>query len=246
MTKKCNKCKQTKEVSYFGKAGTFKDGSIKYISSCKECRKQQYNTTDKQYYIEAAKIRYQNHKEEILERSKIYQQTSSKPKEWRENNKEYLNNNAKEWYECNKDKALETQTRWRENNKEYFYEWAKNHPDKVKQYNKKADAKKRQNKPWVIAWRNQLTGALKRLNQTKQNTTIKSLGYSAEQLKEHIELLWTEGMNWNNYGRKRGCWEIDYIKAVSKFDWNTEVSLVNSLSNLQPMWVTDNRKKRNK
>lgn len=115
MTKKCNKCNQIKEVSCFGKAGIFKDGSIKHMSSCKECRKQQYNTTDKQYYIEAAKTRYQNNKEEILERSKIYQQTSLKPKEWRESNKEHLNNKAKEWYINNRDKALENQAEWRDN-----------------------------------------------------------------------------------------------------------------------------------
>lgn len=245
MTKKCNKCNQTKDISYFGKAGTFKDGSIKYTSSCKECRKMIYSD-NKEQYIEAAKTRYQNNKEEILERSKIYQQTSSKPKEWRENNKEYLNDKAKEWYINNKDKARKTQIEWANNNKEYAYEWAKNNPDKVKQYNKKSDAKKRQNKPWTIAWRNQLTGALKRLKQSKQNTTIESLGYSAEQLREHIESLWSEGMNWSNYGRRKGCWEIDHKKAVSKFDWNVKVSLVNSLDNLQPMWVTDNRKKRNK
>jgi hypothetical protein len=244
MTKKCNKCEQIKDVLCFGKAGTFKDGSIKYMSSCKECKKQHYSS-DKQYYIEAAKIRYQNNREEILEQVKAYQQTSSKPKEWRENNKEYLHNKAKEWYESNKDKALETQAEWRENNREYFYEWAKNNADKVKQHNRKANIKKRLEKPWTIAWRNQLTGALKRLKQTKQNTTIESLGYSAEQLREHIESLWSEGMNWDNYGGKRGCWEIDHKKAVSKFDWDVKVSLVNSLDNLQPMWVTDNRKKRN-
>ena len=105
----CDGIIRLQDVSYFGKAGTFKDGSIKYMSSCKKCRKQQYNTTDRQYYIEAAKTRYRNNKEEILERSKIYQQISPKPKKWRENNKEYLHNKAKEWYENNKDKALENQ-----------------------------------------------------------------------------------------------------------------------------------------
>jgi hypothetical protein len=245
MAKECNKCNQVKEVSCFSKAGIFKDGNIKYMSSCKECRKQSY-INNKQYYIEAAKTRYQNHKEEILERSKIYQQTSSKPKEWRENNKEHLHIKAKEWRENNKDRSIKTQTKWRNNNKEYFNKWKNNNPDKVKQNQKTAYIKKRQEKPWIIVWRNQLAGALKRLNQTKKNTTIKLLGYSSEQLKEHLETLWSEGMSWNNYGRKTGCWEIDHKKAVSKFKENTEMSLVNSLDNLQPMWVTDNRKKGNK
>lgn len=235
MNRKCNKCNQIKDISCFSKSTLY----------CKECRKKQYSK-NKKYYIESAKTRYIINKENILEKSKIYQKTSSKPKEWRENNKEYLQNKAKEWYKINKDKALKTQYEWRENNKEYFKEWFKNNPDKVKQANKRADIKKRRERPWEIAWRNQLGGVLKRLKQIKINTTLNSLGYSSIQLKEHIESLWVEGMDWGNYGRTKGCWEIDHKIPVSSFNWNTKSSLVNSLDNLQPMWVTDNRKKSNK
>jgi hypothetical protein len=53
-------------------------------------------------------------------------------------------------------------------------------------------------------------------------------------------------MSWDNYSRTKGCWEIDHKIPVSSFEWNTKASLINSLDNLQPMWVTDNRKKSNK
>ena len=38
----CNKCKREKEEKHFGKVGIFKNGDIKYSSSCKECKKEIY------------------------------------------------------------------------------------------------------------------------------------------------------------------------------------------------------------
>ena len=60
------------------------------------------------------------------------------------------------------------------------------------------------------------------------------LGYSAEELKIHLNMLFTTGMSWKNYGE----WHIDHTKAVSLFDKETPPSIVNSLSNLKPMWAT--------
>jgi len=41
-------------------------------------------------------------------------------------------------------------------------------------------------------------------------------------------------MSWDNHGE----WHIDHIKPVSKFDKETPMSIVNALSNLQPLWET--------
>ena len=60
------------------------------------------------------------------------------------------------------------------------------------------------------------------------------LGFSATELKQHIESLFTEGMSWDNYGE----WHIDHIKRVSEFDKNSSPSIVNALSNLRPLWAT--------
>ena len=67
------------------------------------------------------------------------------------------------------------------------------------------------------------------------------LGYSALELKIHLQNLFTEGMSWDNHGK----WHIDHIKPVSKFDKNTLPSIVNALSNLQPLWAIDNIQKGN-
>jgi hypothetical protein len=48
-------------------------------------------------------------------------------------------------------------------------------------------------------------------------------------------------MSWDNWGE----WHIDHIIPVSKFEKETPPSIVNSLSNLQPLWAIDNYKKSN-
>lgn len=243
--KKCNRCLVPKELKEFNKSGVFKDGNIKYSSSCKECKGKKYEE-NKEFYINLSKARYQGNKEEILIKLKKYQKNSPKPKEWRDKNKNFLNESSKKWYFNNRSKSLKNQKIWRDKNKNYAYTWQKNNLYKVKQYNKKSYDKVRNEKPWIRLWRNQLGGVLKRLNQQKLDKTINELGYSSEQLKLHIESLWLEGMNWKNYGGRVGCWEIDHIKPVSKFRKETPPSIVNALNNLKPMWVIDNRKKGSK
>ena len=68
------------------------------------------------------------------------------------------------------------------------------------------------------------------------------LGYSAEDLKNHMESLFLEGMSWENWG----LWEIDHIRPISSFERTTDPKIVNSLTNLQPLWRKDNIAKRDK
>ena len=87
--KKCNKCKETKELSEFGKLTANKDGLRTW---CKPCMSEY----QKQYRIDNP------------EKSKQWQ------KQWHKNNPEYL----KEWYENNSEKVKENSKKWHENNSE--------------------------------------------------------------------------------------------------------------------------------
>jgi hypothetical protein len=80
----------------------------------------------------------------------------------------------------------------------------------------------------------------------KADTTIKLVGCSAEELKKHLESLWTEGMAWENYGLHG--WHIDHIIPLSSFDLSKEEDQRKALhySNLQPLWAKDNLAKSNK
>lgn len=109
-----------------------------------------------------------------------------------------------------------------------------NHIVVSKNYNKRH--------PHIYAWRNVLRGTLQRLKKKKIDHTIKLLGYSAEQLKIHIETQFTDGMSWDNYGK----WHVDHKKAVTNFHPDTPMNIVNALDNLQPLWAIDNLQKGNK
>lgn len=70
-------------------------------------------------------------------------------------------------------------------------------------------------------------------------TRTRGLGYSEQDLKQHIESLWCDGMSWENYGD----WVIDHKKSISLFPIGTDIRIINALSNLQPMWKMENWKK---
>ena len=145
------------------------------------------------------------------------------------NNKEYKIKNEdsikltnKEYYEGNKNTILDKMNeRYLNRNKEVFNETRRNY------YKEKVI---------IMAWRRILKSSLKRLNKKKEERTIDLLGYSALDLRNHLENLFTSGMSWDNHGE----WHIDHIKPVSLFDKNTDVAIVNSLSNLQPLWASEN------
>lgn len=81
----------------------------------------------------------------------------------------------------------------------------------------------------------------------KTRTSLSYVGYTADQLREHIESLFLPGMTWGNYGK----WHIDHRKPLAKFafvlpDGSIDEGAIreaSALSNLQPLWAVDNLSK---
>lgn len=73
---------------------------------------------------------------------------------------------------------------------------------------------------------------------SSEDRIISELGYSAQQLKEHLEGQFTEGMTWENHSRTG--WHIDHIRPIYSFPPDAPLSEVNALSNLRPLWAADN------
>ena len=85
------------------------------------------------------------------------------------------------------------------------------------------------------------------LREQKQGRSWERLvGYTTEQLKEHLEKLFRPGMNWENYGE----WHIDHIVPIRHFEYISTAEMAFkecwSLSNLQPLWSVDNITKSDK
>ena len=185
--------------------------SLDEFTKCKPCSSGYRNTCKictRNYMVKYKGVNL----EKLSDYAKEYRKKNS------DNNKEYLKvYNTKsevkkkktEWYEENKHWLEKTEHR-----RQYRYE-----------YNKNSITHK---------WRMVLRNSLIRLDKSKEGKTIDILGYSATDLKVHLESLFTDGMTWDNHGE----WHIDHIKPVSSFDKDTQPSVVNSLTNLQPLWAT--------
>lgn len=69
------------------------------------------------------------------------------------------------------------------------------------------------------------------------------VGYTVDDLREHIEKLFLPGMTWENYGD----WHIDHKIPLSAHNFETpddiDFKRAWGLSNLQPMWAADNIRK---
>jgi len=138
--------------------------------------------------------------------------------------------------------------------------WHKENNEEFSQYQKRWTAKNREKvKNQQKNWRNRqpLNYRIARslstrfkifvrehgLKNSRSKDIENSIGCSIDELCKHLESKFQSGMTWDNYG-KNG-WEIDHIKPLISFNWEDEESIVvaNNYTNLQPLWVKDNRSK---
>jgi hypothetical protein len=204
-TRVCCRCKKEQPMCEFGLQ---KHGPNGYRSQCNACRR-----------LEAKEYRERN-----LDKVKAAKEA------WKTKNPDY----DKIYRENNPDKKRDASLKWYCDNKEVAKEraktWNRNNPEKINEMQRRY----MKNNPHIQAWRGVLRNSLIRLGKTKEGHTIDLLGYSALELKQHIESLFTEGMSWDNYGE----WHIDHIKGIVNWETNTPPNIVNALSNLRPMWAT--------
>ena len=166
-------------------------------------------------------------------------------KEWRINNPLY----GKQYLEKNKEQVRQVQQVWLENN-----------PNYQKNYDNRTEVKKRKNKQRKNKRNNDPSFTLHGIINThiakgiknitkeyKNNTTLQIVGLESwDKFREYIESLWTEKMNWDNYGKLTNCWSIDHIIPKSSAKTEEDVYKLNHYTNLRPMWHVENIKKSNK
>lgn len=74
------------------------------------------------------------------------------------------------------------------------------------------------------------------------------VGYTAEDLRQHLERQFLSGMTWQAF--LAGRIEVDHIIPVASFDFtkpdDDDFKACWALANLRPLWTTDNRKKRDR
>jgi hypothetical protein len=140
--------------------------------------------------------------------------------------------------------------KWAANNPERHNQWqkryAQNNPEKVRRIWRDMTARRRQSKTYQLENRIRCGIYSYVKGRRKTQGTFDLLGYSVDELREHLERQFTKGMSWENMGE----WHIDHIVPLSSFTItcpnDPELRRAFALSNLRPLWAAENIAKRDK
>lgn len=219
--KTCSKCNAAKPKSEFTADRQKADG---LASACRECR----SAYGKRWYAGAKngsrKAAIQRRHAEILANQKLYRLAN--PEKFREL--------ARRWVATNQSKhresVKEAQRRYRSTP------------------HGKAAIRRRQAEPKIRLERNISRGVHRGLVDGKSGRrTFDMLDFTPEQLRAHLERQFLPGMTWENYGP---VWHVDHKVPLSAHNYSTpdhaDFKRAWALSNLQPLWASDNRVKSKK
>jgi hypothetical protein len=124
--------------------------------------------------------------------------------------------------------------------------WADANADKALESSRQSKRRKRQDASFRLC---KSVSELMRvsLRGDKDGASWETLvGYTRAALVNHIERQFVDGMSWSNYGQ----WHIDHIIPQSSFRFrdqhDPEFIACWALSNLRPLWATDNIRKRDR
>ena len=157
-------------------------------------------------------------------------------------------NCQKIFYEKNKNKIRKRHREYAKKNSEKNSErgrkWVEEHRKQAREYKRKYERKRRQEDIKYKLLSNlsrRVRSAIN--NNSKSKNTINLVGCSIEELKQHLEKQFKEGMSWENYGLYG--WHIDHIAPCYSFNLLLEEEQKKCFhyTNMQPLWAKENLKK---
>ena len=159
----------------------------------------------------------------------------------------------KRHYLKNREKRLQYFSDWQKDNRDrlndYHQKWREKNIDKHREYKRKYEKNRKDSDPLyklISNFRTAIYQVLKESNVEKNGHYFDILGYTPEELINHLEKQFTEGMTWENYGE----FHVDHKLPISSFNikeiGDEEFMRCWCLDNLQPMWGEENIRKSNK
>lgn len=167
--------------------------------------------------------------------------STAKSREWKKANPDKVQAYNKAHYVENPEYHSDRYAKWAAENverrREYMRGWYDANPVKLKEYNQKRLSNPKARLENAI--RHRIWATIARGEKNGQRS-FQLLGYTVDQLREHLEALFQPGMNWENYGE----WHVDHIIPLSSFNYerpsDIDFGRAWALSNLQPLWKRDN------
>lgn len=162
---------------------------------------------------------------------------------WQSENRDRVNEKSRRWRARNREKVAAYNAKYRVERAEFVSkvkrDWNLRNPQAVAAH----AARRRSDAKYKIeaTIRARVHATLRR--GTKSAKTFELLGYTADDLRAHLERQFTRGMDWGNYGD----WHIDHVVPLSSFNYATpeddDFRSAWALANLRPMWRDDNMRK---
>lgn len=171
-------------------------------------------------------------------------------KEYRQKNKEKIRESINRWRQNNSLHHKDSENKWRKRNanrrKITDSKWRAENADHVRERQLQYQNKREKEDPnFKIArrLRHRIYQALKEQEVSASEKLRDMTGVTIEELKKHLESQFTGGMSWDNWTNTG--WHIDHIVPLCSFDLSDPEQRKEScaLSNLRPLWHTDNRSK---
>jgi len=225
--KKCNKCKIVKPISYFSPR---KNRNNKPTSYCKECN----TTRAKEYY-------YANTKRCKLKNKQFFLNNPFYNKQRYRENEEVRIKSAI----CAKQYRAKNLEKCKKMCREYYFENSEN----IIKKSIEKEFKKRQTIRGMLDHRMSVAIWASLSKEVKNGRTWKKfVNFTTKELKQHLESRFVRNMSWDEF--LNGKIHIDHIIPKINFSYNSpdeeEFKKCWSLSNLQPLWATENLKKHDK
>lgn len=146
-----------------------------------------------------------------------------------------VDSEMKQYYIDNRDKMKKSRILYRQNNRKYV---SQHHLEYINNRRKNDD---------MFRLSTNLRARVKSYLKSKgarptlSKSTYDIIGCTAQELREHIENKFVDGMSWDNYGTYG--WHLDHIIPLSSANTKEEIIKLNHYTNLQPLWAIDNLKK---
>ena len=221
--KRCSCCGCTMLLLYFSK-----NRKGEYLKTCMKCRER----FKKRNARPEIKIQRQKYREEHKEERHIYDTQIRDKEKKREADKEYYNRPE------NRERAKQRTRDWRKNNPEK----AKENKELYKPRRNQRARDKRATDPSHkirVNLGSRICKAVKHGH--KSAKTMDLIGCTIEELKQHLQGKFEDGMTFDNYGE----WHIDHITPCIAFNLldPEEQRKCFNWENLQPLWAKDNMSK---
>jgi hypothetical protein len=248
--KVCSKCGELKKAEEFEICSHNKTG---LASSCKACKKKYYEEHKEEISIKQARYAlehpeigkkaktkyYEIHRDLVISRSAKHYAENKEEILARQKNDPLVPIRRKQRRLENLDESLKKEAISRDKRRATQRE----HINKVSNEWTKRKTAEDPNFKLASRLRSRLTKAINR--DQKAGSAVRDLGCPIPELKARLELMFSPGMTWENWGHGEGKWNIDHILPLASFDLTDREQFLVAChyTNLQPLWHIDNMRK---